>query len=72
VAAHHICAAVEFRGLALSEAVRELLHGKLRELGGTGGIIAVDQGGRIVTEFSTEGMFRGARDSSGLRQIDIY
>ena len=29
-------------------------------------------GGRIVTEFSTEGMFRGARDSSGLRQIDIY
>jgi beta-aspartyl-peptidase (threonine type) len=72
VAAHHICAAVEFRGLALSEAVRGLLHGRLRELGGAGGIIAVDQGGRIVMDFSTEGMFRGARDSSGLRQIDIY
>jgi L-asparaginase / beta-aspartyl-peptidase len=72
VAAHHICAAVEYRGLALPEAVHELLHHKLRELGGSGGVIAIDDGGRIVTDFSTEGMFRGARDSSGVRQIDIY
>lgn len=72
VAAHHICAAVEHRGLPLKEAVHELLHQKLRELGGSGGIIALDGGGRIVADFSTEGMFRGARDSSGLRQIDIY
>jgi L-asparaginase / beta-aspartyl-peptidase len=72
VAAHHICAAVEFRGLGLKEAARELLHERLRELGGSGGIIAIDHGGRIVTDFSTEGMFRGSRDSSGLRQIDIY
>jgi beta-aspartyl-peptidase (threonine type) len=72
VAAHHICAAVEYRGLSLKDAVHELLYQKLRELGGSGGVIALDRGGRIVTEFSTEGMFRGARDSSGLRQIDIY
>jgi beta-aspartyl-peptidase (threonine type) len=72
VAAHHICAAVEHRGCSLQQAVRELLHEKLSELGGTGGIIAIDRSGRIVTDFSTEGMFRGARDSTGLRQIDIY
>jgi beta-aspartyl-peptidase (threonine type) len=72
VAAHSICAAMEFRGLDLREAVHGLLHGSLRQLGGTGGIIAVDRGGRIVTDFSTEGMFRGARDSGGLREIDIY
>jgi beta-aspartyl-peptidase (threonine type) len=72
VAAHHICAAVEYRGLSLKDAVHELLYQKLRELGGSGGVIALDRGGRVVTEFSTEGMFRGARDSSGLRQIDIY
>lgn len=72
VAAHHVCTAVEHRGLPLREAVHELLHERLRELGGSGGIIAIDRAGLIVTEFSTEGMFRGARDSSGLRQIDIY
>ncbi len=72
VAAYHICAAVEYRGLPLKEAVHELLHRKLRELGGSGGIIALDRSGRIVAEFSTEGMFRGSRDSSGLRQVDIY
>jgi beta-aspartyl-peptidase (threonine type) len=72
VAAHHICAAVEYRGCSLQQAVHELLHEKLRELGGTGGVIAIDRSGRIVTDFSTEGMFRGARDSTGLRQIDIY
>ncbi|HWG00062.1 MAG TPA: isoaspartyl peptidase/L-asparaginase [Steroidobacteraceae bacterium] len=72
VAAHHICAAVEYRGLTLSAAVHELLHQRLRELGGSGGVIALDRSGGIVTEFSTEGMFRGVRDSSGLRQIDIY
>ena len=72
VAAHHICAAVELRGLDLRAAVHELLNVRLRELGGSGGVIAIDRSGRIVTEFTTEGMFRGARDSTGLRQIDIY
>jgi len=72
VAAYHICAAVEYRGLTLEQAAREMLHGILRGLGGNGGIIAVDKGGHIVMEFSTEGMFRGARDSSGRREIAIY
>jgi beta-aspartyl-peptidase (threonine type) len=72
VAAHHVCAAVEHRGLALEEAVRELLHEILRGLGGDGGIIAIDHAGRIVMDFSTEGMFRGARDSNGRRDLAIY
>jgi beta-aspartyl-peptidase (threonine type) len=72
VAAYHVCAAVEYRGMSLDAAVRELLHARLRELGGGGGMIAIDQAGRIVMDFSTEGMFRGARDSEGLRTIDIY
>jgi hypothetical protein len=35
-------------------------------------MIAVDHTGRIVMDFSTEGMFRGARDSSGRRELAIY
>jgi len=72
VAAHHVCAAVEHRGVTLEEAVRELLHEVLKTLGGDGGLIAIDHAGRIVMDFSTEGMFRGARDSNGRRDLAIY
>jgi L-asparaginase / beta-aspartyl-peptidase len=72
VAAHHVCAAVEYRGLTLAQAAHELLHDKLRRLGGDGGLIAVDAIGQLVLEFTTEGMFRGARHADGRREIAIY
>jgi beta-aspartyl-peptidase (threonine type) len=72
VAAHHICAAVEYRGLQLEEATAELLHVILKRLGGAGGIIGVDAAGRIVMDFSTEGLFRGARDGRGRCEIAIF
>jgi L-asparaginase / beta-aspartyl-peptidase len=72
VAAYHVCAAVEYRGLTLQQALHELLHEVLRSLGGDGGLIAVDRNGQVVMDFSTEGMFRGARDASGRREIAIY
>lgn len=72
VAAYHICNAVEYRGLTLGDAAREMLHRILPRLGGNGGIIAVDDRARIAMDFSTEGMFRGARDSAGRREVAIY
>jgi beta-aspartyl-peptidase (threonine type) len=72
VAAHHVCAAVEYRGLTLAQAVAELLHDILPALGGDGGLIAVGSDGRIVMDFSTEGMYRGARDSTGRSELAIY
>ena len=71
VAAHHICAAVEYRGMSLEHAAREMLHEILRRLGGQGGIIGIDSAGHIVMDFSTEGMFRGARDSCGRNELAI-
>ena len=70
VAAHHTCAAVEYRGLTLQQAVRETLT-RLRELGGSGGLIGVDDAGRLVMDFNTPGMLRAARDSAGQRQIEL-
>jgi beta-aspartyl-peptidase (threonine type) len=72
VAAYHICVSVEYRGLSLAQAVRETVHERVRALGGTGGIIAVDTHGHLVMDFSTEGMFRGARDSRGRHEVAIY
>jgi len=72
VAAYHVCAAVQYRGFTLQQAVHETLHSVLRGLGGDGGLIAVDCDGQLVMDFSTEGMFRGARDSRGRHEIAIY
>src|SRR6185437_13941693 len=44
VAAHHVCTAVEYRGLSLEQAVREVLQ-VLSGMGGDGGLIAVDRDG---------------------------
>jgi beta-aspartyl-peptidase (threonine type) len=49
-----------------------MLHEILAGLGGDGGLSAVGRDGQIVMDFSTEGMFRGARDSRGHREIAIY
>jgi beta-aspartyl-peptidase (threonine type) len=72
VVAYDVCAMIEYRGISLADAAREVVQGKLRERGGEGGIIAVDAQGQVVMEFNSPGMFRGMRDSSGRRQIAIY
>jgi beta-aspartyl-peptidase (threonine type) len=72
VAAHEICARVRLAGVSAAEAARDVVQGKLKEIGGDGGVIVVDKDGRISLEFNTEGMFRGARDSAGRREVAIY
>jgi beta-aspartyl-peptidase (threonine type) len=71
VAAHHIATGVEYRNLSLEAAVRDLIHSRIPSLGGSGGVIACGARGEIVMDFNTEGMFRGARDSTGKREIAI-
>jgi L-asparaginase / beta-aspartyl-peptidase len=72
VVAHDIHALVHYKHLSIEASVQEVVHQKLKRLGGEGGVIAVDRTGRIAMEFNSEGMFRGARDSSGRREIAIY
>jgi beta-aspartyl-peptidase (threonine type) len=71
VAAYHLASSVEYRGLSLEAAARELIHTRIPQLGGNGGIIAVGASGEIVMDFNTEGMFRAARDSAGRREVAI-
>ena len=59
VVAHDISAMMEYGGKSLKESANHVIHHKLTELGGTGGIIALDQKGNIAMEFNTEGMYRG-------------
>ena len=69
VAAYHVCASVEYRGLSLEQALHETLHQKIRALGGEGGMIAVDAQGTVVMDFSSPAMFRAARDSRGKLEV---
>jgi L-asparaginase / beta-aspartyl-peptidase len=45
---------------------------KVANLGGTGGLIAIDKNANIALPFNTSGMYRGYIDSSGKMVIDIY
>jgi beta-aspartyl-peptidase (threonine type) len=72
VVAYDICALVQYRHLALAEAVHTVIHEKLRRSGGEGGAIAVDPAGNIAMDFNSVGMFRGVRDSRGRREIAMY
>ncbi len=72
VVAHEICARVRLSGVTAAAAAKDVIHGKLKDLGGDGGVIVVDSQGVLSLEFNTEGMFRGARDSGGRREISIY
>jgi beta-aspartyl-peptidase (threonine type) len=71
VVAHDICAQVEYLKLPLAKAVSNVLA-KMKALGGNGGVIAVDARGEIVLDFNSEGMFRGQRTSSGIREVALY
>jgi len=72
VVAYDIHALVQYKQLSVEEAAKEVVQVKLKRAGGDGGIIAIDQAGHIALEFNCEGMFRGARDSRGRREVAIY
>jgi len=72
VVAHDICAQVEYLKIPLAQAVDHVLNGKMKKLGGNGGVIAIDTAGEIVLEFNSEGMFRGVRTSQGRNEVAIY
>jgi len=63
--AHEIASLMRYRGLGVEAAANEVVMRQLVKLGGSGGVIAVGPDGRIAMPFNSEGMLRGAMDSSG-------
>lgn len=72
VVAYDIHALMDYKRLTLEEAATDVVHRKLKAMQAEGGVIAIDAQGRITLSFNTEGMFRGARDSGGRREVAIY
>jgi beta-aspartyl-peptidase (threonine type) len=70
--AHDISALMEYKGLTLKEAAHLVIQKKLPELGGDGGIVAIDKNGNMVMEFNTQGMFRATMNDKGKLYIGMF
>ncbi|MFL1894279.1 isoaspartyl peptidase/L-asparaginase family protein [Aquimarina sp. 2-A2] len=70
--AHDISALMEYKGLSLKEASELVIQKKVADLGGDGGIIAIDNKGNVAMEFNTAGMYRAAMNASGELTVGIY
>ena len=70
--ARDICARVQYTGVSLAEAAKQVVQGQLTEMGGDGGIIAVDPQGNVVLTFNTSGMYRASIDTAGTVYVAIF
>lgn len=71
VAGHDLSASMEYRGMSLPDAAQRVIR-KIAELGGSGGLIAIDGAGNIAMPFSTTGMYRGFVDAAGQSAVAIF
>jgi len=72
VVAYDVSCLMEYKGLSLEEATSEVIHKRILEIDGDGGLIAVDSKGNISTPFNTEGMYRASKNHEGKKEIAIY
>lgn len=69
---HRIAALMAYGGRSVKEAAEQVVMKDLVELGGSGGVIALDGRGNIATPFNTKGMYRAYKGPDGKTVIKIY
>lgn len=72
VVAHDLAALMVYKGLTVKAAGDEIIYKKVPNLGGDGGLIALDNNGNVTMPFNTEGMYRGTLSSDGKIEVYIY
>lgn len=71
VVAYDVAALMEYSNLTLEEATKRVIE-KQTEIGGKGGLIALDKDGNVSLPFNTTGMYRGYITESGTITIEMY
>tara|TARA_A200000113_G_scaffold218442_1_gene225979 strand:- start:188 stop:1192 length:1005 start_codon:yes stop_codon:yes gene_type:complete len=71
VVAHDISSLLDYKKLDIRQAAKISLE-KVKKLGGSGGVIAIDKFGNYAMEFNTKGMYRGVKDSRGNFKVSIF
>ena len=69
--AYDVATRMKYKKLSLKNAAKETID-HLTEIGGEGGVIAVDSKGNVVLPFNSEGMYRGFIQTEGSACIEIY
>jgi beta-aspartyl-peptidase (threonine type) len=72
VVAYDVACLMEHKNMTLKEASEEVIHKRILEIKGDGGLIAVDTKGNIAMPFNTEGMYRASKSSNGKEEVLIY
>jgi len=72
VVAYDVSCLMEMKGLSLEDACNEVIHKRVKSIGGDGGLIAVDSLGNIAMPYNTEGMYRGSINYQQKEIIEIY
>jgi len=72
VVAYDVSCLMEYKGYTLEQACEEVVQRRLVQIGGDGGLVAVDHAGNICMSFNTDGMYRGCKSSVGEMRVEIY
>jgi len=72
LAAHEVSNLIQYKKLALKDALKEVIHNQITNLGGDGGMIALDKEGDIAWDFNTKGMYRAYKKSTGEHKIAFF
>ena len=72
VVAYDVACLMEHKNMSLTDAANEVIYKRILEIGGDGGLIAVDNNGNIAMPFNTEGMYRACKNSNGIEEVSIY
>lgn len=71
LAAHEASNLMLYKGMDVDQALEEVI-GQIADLGGDGGMIALDKDGNVAWDFNTAGMYRAYKKSTGENVIEIY
>ena len=72
VVAYDLSCLMEMSKMTIEDAAHQVIHTRLQEIGGDGGLIAIDNKGNITMPFNTEGMYRAAKSKTSLNIVEIY
>lgn len=71
LATHETSNLMQYKNLSLQESLDNVIK-QIGDLGGDGGMVALDKDANIAWSFNTEGMYRGYKKSNGENVVKFY